>query len=40
MAVRYQEAIDNLAPLATDTPTPSRKAEFEAALEGWRRSAA
>ena len=40
MALRYQIANDILAPLATDTPTPSRKAELETAFEGLRRSAA
>ena len=39
-AGRYQEAHDILAPLAADTPTPSRKAELETALEGLRQSAA
>ena len=41
MAVRYQEANDILAPLAADTPTPSRKAELETALKvcaGAKRS--
>ena len=40
MALRYQKANDILAPLAADTPTPSRKAEHETAFEGLRRSAA
>ena len=40
MALRYQKANDILAPLAADTPTPSRKAKLETAFEGLRRSAA
>jgi len=39
-AGRFQEARDILEPLAAETPTASRKADLETALEGLRQSAA